>query len=128
MNSTDFDFNGMKSTMLTLQAQMSKQPNRFVMTTATLQKVKSAISKQEDSVGNVVIGSGLVFQGIPIEHYATVKECMDRMESANDGERLQLVLTEDVPEDCMRHPYMQKQMTALGNLYGFNIDQSISLR
>lgn len=118
--STSFDFKGMLDKMRQLRAEMAKHPNGFVMTTHTLVKLREATKETQESQFSAGAMPG-TFAGVPIEDYATVKECMDRMMNQREGERLQLVMTEDVPVECIDHPWMKKSINEMAQRYGLGI-------
>lgn len=105
--------------MRELRAEMEKQPNGFVMTIQTLAKVKSASDVQDSQFASGAIGA---FMGVPIEDYATAKECLDRMMNQREGERLQLVMPpKDIPVECISHPWLKRQANAMARQCGFRI-------
>lgn len=123
--STSFDFSGMLGKMRELKAEMAKHPNGFVMTTRTLVRLREATAESQDSQFTLGVMPG-AFMGTPVEDYATVKECMDRMMDQRDGERLQLVMSEDIPIECISHPWMKQQANAIASLYGFGIAKGMT--
>lgn len=106
---SSFDFDGMLNQMRELQSEKAKHPTAFVTTRCTLQKIKQETDSQESGTTTLLMDC----MGVPIEDYPTVIECMDRMMQQNDGERLQLILAEDIPSDCFDHPWLKSQVSAL---------------
>lgn len=123
--STSFDSRGMLDKMRELRAEMAKHPNGFVMTTRTLVRLRDATVEAQESQFALGAMPG-AFMGTPIEDYATVKECMDRMMDQRDGERLQLVMSEDIPVECISHPWMKQQVNAMAERFGFGIAKGMT--
>lgn len=103
-----FDSGEMLSKMRELSARIQATPNRIVTTTALMEVIREAASKHADR-GIVLSATQAPIPlrevlGIPIEHYSTVKECLDRMMNQETGERIQLVL-EAIPPECLSHPF-----------------------
>lgn len=119
-NSTASSFNAsdMLAKLKELSAKMQSVPNRFITTTATLAKIRLAIGTtiEDNDIGlsDRLLGS---MNGLPVEDYPTVRECMDRMMKPNPGERLKLVLSEGIPVDCMSHPYMKQAVDEIASRY-----------
>jgi len=117
--STPFGFDGMVDKMRELHAEMGKHPSGFVMTTRTMEALRRATEAQRESFESGAIPRA--FMGTPIEDYATVKECMDRMMNQREGERLQLATAEDIPVECIDHPWMRKSVNETAKRFGFDI-------
>jgi hypothetical protein len=96
--------------MRELSKEMQHIPNLFVMTKNTLARAQKAIEDQQRDAGmpprSAPVSS---LHGLPIEAYGTVKECLDRMMGQREGERIKLVLSEDIPEDLLFHPWLMAQ-------------------
>jgi hypothetical protein len=100
----------MQKKMEELHAKARATPNRFVMTTSTLVRVREAetVRSMDPNSGEAIVGNPVSFFGTPIEHYATLRECMDRMMSPQEGERLQLIVGDERIMDCFDHPFLHR--------------------
>lgn len=125
---THEDFRALRNRISEASVGMEEQANVFVMTTATVGEInrEREIVVAED--GNPIGGARFFSMGcfgIPTESYPTVRECMDRMMKPRKGERLRFVLTEDIPVDCLDHPWLTKHVTDLlagGSYFGLPRD------
>jgi hypothetical protein len=124
-SATSPNFSDMLSKMEEISAKMRAQPNVFVMTKETREQVKSAIKKTSlertpydgpELVNTAAIG------GIPIEDYDTVEQCLDRMMSPRKGERLKLVLSENLPVSCLSHPWVKEQVEVFGKRFAIEYE------
>lgn len=103
-STTDMNVDTLMDRMRFMQASMRSVPTRIVMTSKTFAALKEsckpldAVSYPQDKLSPIY--------GIPIEHYETIRECLDRMSNARKGERLLLAITEEIPSDCIDHPFM----------------------
>lgn len=121
-NSTSsFDFGEMMSKMRELSAKMQSTPNVFVTTPKSLILLLKAVKEQEQKhfAGDVPKEYLRALTGIRVEEYATVRDCLDRMMEPRKGERLKLVLSEDIPVDCLDHPWIKKQVSEMAERMGF---------
>jgi radical SAM superfamily enzyme YgiQ (UPF0313 family) len=84
--SVGFDLESVRARMA---GKLRSIPTAFVMTRDTLEAIKEQASKHEPGVTQP---KSLDFiYGIPFETYHTIEECLVRMSSQKDGERLQLI-------------------------------------
>jgi hypothetical protein len=113
------DIKAMQAKMAELQDQMRAQPNILVVTSKTLAALKEVTEVQKKVF---FAGAMSPILGLPIEDYPTVEECLDRMSRPRDGERLQLVVTEDIPVECLAHPWMQMQAVQIASKFGFGVE------
>lgn len=105
--------------MRELKRQFADTPTSYVMTTATLERVRNKVPERMPSgiEHKAVLPSA--FMGMPIEDYATMKECMDRMMQASEMDRPQLVTSGDeVTPELMSHPFMKREAASLAMKYG----------
>jgi hypothetical protein len=95
-------------------------PTVYVMTTLSLQAIKDHYSKTPQGISRSSDYKDALIPaiyGIPIEHYATLRECFDRMIAAGEGERLQLVMSDnEMTVDLIGHPYMAKKRDAVSRV------------
>lgn len=118
-SSASVDFDGMLDSIRQLKSKMEKHPNGLVMTNHTLSKLRQATESQRECYTSAVMPNA--FMGMPIENYPTVKECMDRMMDQREGERLQLVMSEDLPDECTDHPFVKKSVNEMARRFGFDL-------
>lgn len=111
----------MISTMRELSAKMQSTPNVFVTTPRSLALLLKAVKEQEQKhfAGEVPAEYMKALGGISVVACATVKDCLDRMMEPRKGERLKLVLSEDIPVDCLDHPWIKKQVQETAERMGF---------
>lgn len=95
--------------------KLSMRTNGLVMTRATLSKLRQVVGD------NAPIKPYDFYHGMPVWVYDTVKGCMDRMMDQSKGERLQLVLDEGIPADCLFHPWIKQQVEHTSDKKGFSI-------
>lgn len=116
-----FDSEFMLSKMRELSEKMQSIPNILVTTKRTFGQMKQAIESQEQQyfVGAIPSLPSTVY-GMRIEEYETVKECLDRMENQRSGERIKLALSEEIPFDCIDHPWMKKQVREMAERLGYD--------
>lgn len=98
-----------------VSAKLAATANGLVMTHATWFKLKKTVS--DEGPHNHYDH----FHGMPVWVYGTVKDCMDRMMDQSKGERLQLVLDEDIPTDCLFHPWIRQQIERASENMGFSV-------
>lgn len=123
-STASFNVEDMKIKMEELSKKASSLPNVFVMTNKTFYEVRSKIKNKPDheSFGELPELPNM-FHGVPVEKYETVKECLDRMMNIYNGERIQLVLSEDIPHDCLSHPWVvQRVREVLNEINKGNVD------
>jgi hypothetical protein len=121
-SSSSFDFNKALKVMNEHKIAFGSHPNRIVMTDATLDQVREH-SEQSPPHGAGPNGeSPIRFLGVPFESYPTLKECMDRMMNPKEGEKLQLIMPQTIPLDCIGHPWMQEQAKKIGEKYAIKMD------
>ncbi len=104
-DAASIDWNSIKATMREMSARMSKIPNRLITTKRTFERLKQAVADY-DLPRPTAMDS---LYGTPVEAYDTVAECLDRMHHPLPGERLQLVLSEDIPIWLSDHPWIKGQ-------------------
>lgn len=113
-NSTSaFSSDEMMSTMREMSAKMQSTPNVFVTTPKSLILLLKAVKEQEQKhfdgePPREYLGA---LAGIRVEECATVRDCLDRMMEPRKGERLKLILSEDIPVDCLDHPWIKQQVS-----------------
>lgn len=107
-------------TIAEVSGRMSQYPTALVMTHSTFKKAKMSIDQscQTSQSQNVLAGDSCL--GLRIETFETVNQCMDRMMNQRSGERLQLVLGEDIPGDCFGHPYMRMMAEKMAERFCFD--------
>lgn len=91
------------------QREGSARPDLVVMTTETCERLIDArrTGLPRTPPPN---SSGISCFGIPVEHYPTVRECMDRLvERGFQIKTAALILDRPVPEDLKGHPFMVGQ-------------------
>lgn len=103
-STTDITIDKLMNRMRLMQNSMRNIPTTIVMTSKTFAALKG-FCKSLDSASYPQETFSPIY-GIPIERYETIRECLDRMNSARKGERLQLAIIEEIPSDCMDHPFM----------------------
>lgn len=97
----------MQKTMRKLSAAYAKLPTCLVMPFQSWDKIKR--EAERDSRSHTLSMAPVDhFWGSPVECYDTVRECLDRMVDTVRGGRTKLVLLEDVPRDCVSHPYFRQ--------------------
>lgn len=116
----NFDFAGCLKQLEEVSRKMASMPNGLVMTHATWFRLRQEIdaSSPEGEYGKLLPSTYL---GIPVWVYNTVKECMDRMMDQSKDERLQLTLDEDIPIDCLFHPWLKQQVEQVSEKMGFSV-------
>lgn len=119
-STSSFNTEEMLSKMRELSEKMQAIPNVLVTTKRTLGQLRKVIDAQEEQyfAGAIPLLPMNVY-GTPIEDYDTVKDCLDRMMEPRKGERLQLVLSEEIPVDCIDHPWMKEQVRDRAERMGF---------
>jgi len=120
-SSSSFDSDAMLNDMRKLLYRMRSTPNKFVTTTRTLDQLRQAAKDRQPKhyANDEPHSLPMTAFGVPIEDYATVKECLDRMASPRTGERLKLVLSEDIPSDCIDHPWIKEQVHEMAERLGY---------
>jgi len=91
--------------MRAVSEKLKAMPNVLVMTKRILVQLRKVIDAQEQQY----FAGAINLYGTPIEDYDTVKDCLDRMMEPRKGERLKLVLSEEIPVDCIDHPWIKEQ-------------------
>jgi hypothetical protein len=115
-----FNIEEMLSTLRELSEKMQAVPNVLVTTKRTLGQLRKVIDTQEQQYFAGAIPSlPMNVYGTPIEDYDTVKDCLDRMMEPRKGERLKLVLSEEIPVDCIGHPWMKEQVRDMAERMGW---------
>lgn len=109
--------NDMLSKMRDLSEKLQSTPNAFVTTPQTLMLLLKAIKQQEQKhfAGSVPPEYLRALSGIRVIECASVKDCLDRMMEPRKGERLKLILSEEIPADCLDHPWIKKQVTEMAD-------------
>lgn len=113
-NTSSFNAKSMMHEMKEVSALLGHTPTRFIMTTDTLERMREELANKYPVNPEVVVDT---FTGIPIEDHPTLKECLDRMMSPKDGERLQLIMDGKIPFDCISHPWVQAEAKKLADKY-----------
>ena len=118
-STASFDTNEMLGKMVALSAQMQATPNAFVTTSRSLVLLRKTLKHQEqEHFTGAVSPEHLAIAGINFIECATVKDCLDRMMEPRKGERLKLILMEDIPVECIDHPWIKKQVSEMGDRMG----------
>jgi hypothetical protein len=116
-----FNSEDMLRKMRELSEKMQAIPNVLVTTKRTLGQLRKVIDAQKQQYFAGAIPSlHMKVYGTPIEDYETVKDCLDRMMEPRKGERLKLVLSEDIPGDCIDHPWMKEQVRDMAERMGYD--------
>jgi hypothetical protein len=118
VSASDFATKDMIDKMNELSQKMRSTSNVFVATAKTVFELREAINGQENQFNSGCIPSAIM--GLPIERYPTIRECLDRMTQPRSGERLQLVLSDEIPMHCASHPYMKSMARSMADHYSIN--------
>lgn len=98
--------------MQALSEAARKMPTVVVMTDATFNRVKKKLAEKTGSALDDTM-QNTAFEGLPIEHYPTMTDCLDRVHQAHSTERVLLAIEENIPVECFDHPYFREQVERL---------------
>ncbi len=93
--------------------KMRHFPTSWVMTNRALFEIQQAVRSQEPGIADKAFSPLTSFSGIPIESYATPEECIDRMRNPREGERLELVVSEDFDQYWIDRSWMMRWVGAI---------------
>lgn len=121
ISATPIDVENLLYEISSLIFKLKTQPNVIITTKYTLSKIRETLdtlpSKTSPEFRVETIYQPPNISGIPIEDYATVGECLDRMLQPGEGQRPRLMLLEGIPSHLLWHllwhPWARKLMAEL---------------